>query len=437
MTKRNAPARKFLGDYRITDEVASSATSRIFLGETISSPRQSVAIKWLYTTHLDSQQEEGFRQETRLLQQLRHPSILPLITARSDKGVPYLVTLYAPNGSLDKSMHYQAHLPWPQERALMIISQIGQALYYAHQQNIVHCNLKPQNILFNAQGQALLADFHLTSLPESLHVSASTTYMAPEELLGEINKECDQYALGCLAYEMLTGHAPYHASSLYYPGSRRRLPTLVAPTQFNPLLSPHVEQAILKALAPEPDLRHNDIQAFLDALGTPTEHYYPELATAAPIRAQTRGTVPLLESVNYRRNSPSRPKTYIFKQKKILLALSCILLFTIIISALYLLVITQSKQHIQPTPTAIQQNQSIITTTPTSLVTPSIALSPMPTVILQPAIIQPLPTLSVTTQPLPTQPLVVQPSPTSISPPPAPVAPAIDITRPTRHRKKH
>ncbi len=61
MTKRNAPARKFLGDYRITDEVASSATSRIFLGETISSPRQSVAIKWLYTTHLDSQQEEGFR----------------------------------------------------------------------------------------------------------------------------------------------------------------------------------------------------------------------------------------------------------------------------------------------------------------------------------------------------------------------------------------
>src|SRR6266700_3710666 len=85
MTKRNAPARKFLGDYRITDEVASSATSRIFLGETISSPRQSVAIKWSYTTHLDSQQEEGFRQETRLLQQLRHPSILPLITARSDK----------------------------------------------------------------------------------------------------------------------------------------------------------------------------------------------------------------------------------------------------------------------------------------------------------------------------------------------------------------
>src|SRR5579884_2117140 len=267
MPKRSTPAHRFPGDYHIIDEVASSATSRIFLAETISSPGQFVAIKWLYTTHLDPQQEEELHQEFHLLQQLHHPSILSLITAGCDKGTPYLVMAYAPNSSLDKSMQYQAHLPWTQQKALSIISQIGQALHYAHRHNIVHCNLKPQNILFDAHEQQLLADFHLDSLPELLHASASTTYMAPEELLGEKSKTCDQYALGCIAYEMLTGHTPYHASSLYYPGSRHRLPTLVAPTRLNPSITPRVEQAILKSLAPEPHQRHRNIQAFLTALG--------------------------------------------------------------------------------------------------------------------------------------------------------------------------
>jgi serine/threonine protein kinase len=284
----------------------------------------------------------------------------------------------------------------------MIISQVGQALQYAHQQNIVHCNLKPQNILFNAQGQVLLTDFHLTSLPESLHISASTTYMAPEELLGAISKECDQYALGCIAYEMLTGHTPYHASSLYYPGIHRRLPTLVPPTQLNPLLPSHIERAVLKALAPEPDQRHSDIQAFLTALGVSAEYSHLESATAAPVEemaSYAAASALPLEGVNYQRNNPSRPKTYLIKHKKILIALSCILLFACAISALYVLVFAQPKLRIQPTPTTIKMNRSIMTTTPIVIVTPSIATSPTPTLINQPVIIQPLPTRSAITQP--------------------------------------
>src|SRR6266487_3643144 len=121
MPKRAAHIGNFLGDYRITDELVSRATYRIFLGETISSPQQYVAIKWLHNIHLDAQQEESFLQETHFLQQLRHPHILSLITARCDKGVPYIVTAYAPDGSLDKTMQYQAHLPWDIEQALSII----------------------------------------------------------------------------------------------------------------------------------------------------------------------------------------------------------------------------------------------------------------------------------------------------------------------------
>lgn len=447
MPKRFAPARKFPGDYHIIDEVASSATSRIFLAETISSPQQLVAIKLLYTTHLDSQQEEAFRQEIHLFQQLHHPSILSFITAECDKGVPYIVMAYAPNSSLDKSMHHQAHLPWPQKRALTIISQVGQALYYAHRHNIVHCNLKPQNILLDAQEHALLADFHLLSLPELLHASASTTYMAPEELLGEKSKACDQYALGCIAYEMLTGHTPYHASSLYYPGSRHRLPTLVAPTLLNPLLTPRVEQAILKALAPEPVQRHRNIQAFLTALGTlededednatgeesldksrietqsralsnPRSTLQPPARTAAFEEIAASASALQRERANYQRNSPSRPKTYFNTHKKLMLALSCILLGVCIIGGLYWLVSLQSQSRLQPTPTPIKTHQSIMTTT--TIAAPSIATSPVSTVTNQSIIIQPLPT----------QPIIGQSSPTSITIPSAIITPTVDTVTP-------
>jgi serine/threonine protein kinase len=412
MTKRTAPARKFPGDYRIIDEVASSATSRIFLGETISSPHQLVVIKHFYTTHLDTQQEEDFRREMRFLQQLHHPSILSLITAGIDKGIPYIVMDYAPNSSLDKSMHHQAHLPWPQKRALTIILQIGQALQYAHQHNIIHGNLKPQNILFDTHEQALLGDFHLVSLPESLQASAPTTYMAPEQLLGASNKACDQYALGCIAYEMLTGHTPYHASSLYYPGNRRHQPTLVAPTLLNPLLDSDIELAILKALAPEPDQRHRDIQTFLsilrssanddpgeDAANTsglkarPTTIRY---ARATPQPAANRAAFAhsskgAKKRTNDQSKSLSRSKTPIFKQKKIIIAFTCILLFVCIISGLYVIVITQSKPHIEPTPTPIKAQQFIITSSHPIAPTPTISnqLTDIQTSLSTSAITQP------------------------------------------------
>src|SRR5689334_11021432 len=164
MTKRVAHIGKFLGEYRITDELQTSTASRIFLAESHALPQHIVAIKSLPNIHLDAHQEESFLQETRFLQQLQHTHILSLITAGIDKGAPYIVSEYAANGSLDKTMQYQARLPWDVDQALSIILQIGQALQYAHQQNILHCNLKPQNILFNAQGEALLADFSLVSL---------------------------------------------------------------------------------------------------------------------------------------------------------------------------------------------------------------------------------------------------------------------------------
>lgn len=363
MPEHIAHSGKFLGNYRITDELLSNPTRRIFLGETLSSPRQYVAIKWLHTVHLDAQQEESFLQEAQFLQQFQHPHILPLIAAGCDKGVPHMVTAYAPDGSLDKTMQYQARLPWNLEQALQIIFQIGQALQYAHQQNVIHCNLKPQNILFNAQGQALLADFRLVSLPDSLYTSANSSYMAPEQFLGTISKKCDQYALGCIAYEMLTGHTPYQGQSLLYHGSQR-LPRLIPPTHFNPSLPAHVEQAILTALALEPAQRHPTIQAFLNALGATLALASAQISNetlAAPAMAAFNAQVPieadLFEKMDFypatptssatintkQRNTVYRLKRGILKYRKILIALACTLVLASIGSGLYVFAFIAAK----------------------------------------------------------------------------------------------
>jgi serine/threonine protein kinase len=320
------------------------------------------------------------------------------------------VSEYAPNGSLDKTMQHQARLPWDVDQALLIILRIGQALQYAHQQNILHCNLKPQNILFNEQGEALLADFSLVSLPESLQATAVATYMAPEQILGTISKQCDQYSLGCIAYEMFTGHTPYHAQSLQY-GNRQRLPQLIPPTQFNPALPQHIERAILTALAPEPDQRYSDLQTFLAALGTtpiPVEEPISNIPTSIIATAQPFDDVDFAQdlafsaspmtptpNVSYQKNSsyPARSRFSLSKQQKILLAISCFLVLVTLAGGFYAFAATQPKARVQNTPTSAHNN--IPTTINTSNVATTATHTPVPSstpsAITSPVTLQPPP----------------------------------------------
>src|SRR5579875_2902348 len=286
-----------IGNYRIVREIDSGAFGRVYLAQHLLLKNRTVAIKLLHTTRLSSPEErENFLREAQFLEVLKHPYILPILDVGIHEGFPYLVAEYAPNGSLrDRIKRYAPH-PLPVQETLTILTQIGQALYYAHQQHIIHRDIKPENILFNARGEALLADFGVATMIETASikfatVSGTPSYMAPEQFQNSISKESDQYALGCVAYELFTGQRPFSAQDFFAMGFKHMQEAPIPPSQLNPQLPQFVEDAILRAMAKQRTDRFPDIKAFITELHLPTNSQgrlpaisasYPTLSAPLP-----------------------------------------------------------------------------------------------------------------------------------------------------------
>ena len=160
MWEGNSYTDKQIGNYIVIAELASGSFGSVYRAQHSILTERVVAIKLLHATHLGSQQErEQFFQEAKLLEVLKHPYILPIIDVGIHGNSPYLVIEYAPGASLRDYIKKQPSHRLSVNEAVIILSQIGEALHYAHRQNIIHRDLKPENILFNSKGEALLADF--------------------------------------------------------------------------------------------------------------------------------------------------------------------------------------------------------------------------------------------------------------------------------------
>ena len=178
----------------------------------------------------------------------------------------------ASRGSLQDRLEQLHGRPMAIDEALTILKQIGQALQHAHQQNIVHRDLKPGNILFNAKGDALLADFGIAAVLATAHTKdmgrgGTPAYMAPEQFEGKVSVKSDQYALGCIAYELVTGKKPFDVENVGLEAvwfQHAKVPP-VFPANLNPRVPAPIEQAILRAMAKDRANRHSDISVFIMA----------------------------------------------------------------------------------------------------------------------------------------------------------------------------
>ncbi|HEX3643664.1 MAG TPA: serine/threonine-protein kinase, partial [Ktedonobacteraceae bacterium] len=199
---------------------------------------------------------------------------------------------YLPHESLRSRLRTLSPDRLQLREVLMIVSQVGQALAYAHKHDILHGNLKPENIFLDAYGEALLTDFSLLSRNDAIFRDQTTEeyafcYLAPEQFAGTSDARSDQYALGCLAYELISGHVPFAAQTLASLMGHQNniLPSPLSESIAD--LPPSLETALLKTLAKDPAERFFDFSLFLEVVQSvlvqpPAFPLFPSLDSPRP-----------------------------------------------------------------------------------------------------------------------------------------------------------
>jgi serine/threonine protein kinase len=269
----NIDTEKEFGIYQPLSQLASNGYNRIHLAQSTLPPWQTVVIKIYMKRRLRLQphnEREAFLKSAQLLCQLKHPHLVSVIDVGFRDGWPYVIMDHATGGSLRQRLHRQTPEVLPTEEILTVIEQTSQVLDYLHQEHLIHGNIKPENILFTEHNQVLLSDldpmtFSGASSSADLGLHYTSPYAAPEQIADQKSSQSDQYALGCIAYELFTGRAPFSSSG---PSLQPNLSTktTVSPTQINPSLSQPIEQAILKAMAKDINNRYESILQFNQAL---------------------------------------------------------------------------------------------------------------------------------------------------------------------------
>ncbi len=295
MADKDALIGQQISNYQIVSPIAAGAFGTVYRAQHQYLQERIVAIKVLHM-HLGSPEEKAqFLREAQILEHLQHAHILTLLDVGIFNALPYLITTYAAGGSLRYSLNRSSQLiPWEMTRRLLI--QIGQALYFAHEQQIVHRDLKPENILLSDKKDALLADFGIASILTKQSVKYTTvtgtpSYMAPEQFRGTVSAQSDQYALGCIAYELVTGRTPFNAPDFIAMGFMHATEPVIPPRQLNASLPEAIEQVILKTLMKDRHARYPNMQEFLNALQT-ADQSTPLLNTSLPATSQIRPIVP-------------------------------------------------------------------------------------------------------------------------------------------------
>jgi serine/threonine-protein kinase len=204
--------------YRLDEQIGVGGMSRVYRAFDTLLERQ-VAIKTLNReVASESAQLERFRREARAVARLNHPHIVTVIDAGEDDGFPYIVFEYVEGETLKQRIRRLGRLPVPEALAYAI--EIGRGLEAAHCASIVHRDVKPQNVLIDAEGGAKITDFGIArqltedGLTADGRVLGTTDYVSPEQAMGhDVTGQSDVYSLGIVLYEMLTGEVPFSAEN--------------------------------------------------------------------------------------------------------------------------------------------------------------------------------------------------------------------------------
>src|SRR5213595_875574 len=263
-----------LGNYQILEEIGRGGMGVIYRARQRHS-RRIVAIKRILSYHADSQDTlMRFRREAQAAANLDHPNILPIYeVGESHEGLPFFSMKFAGGGSL---LEAAAKVRSKPRRAVALIAKVARAVQYAHEQGILHRDLKPGNILLDGRGEPLVSDFglakwleptgHLTHTPT---VFGTPGYIAPEQINGSAGKltpVADVYSLGAVLFDLLTGQPPFtgeHALKTIQQATEKPAPKL---RTLAPALDRDLETICAKCLERDPHARYRSAGEFADDL---------------------------------------------------------------------------------------------------------------------------------------------------------------------------
>jgi serine/threonine protein kinase len=280
-----------LGPYRVLEQIGIGGMATVYKAYHPATNRH-VAIKAL-PRHLahDPNFRARFQREAHAIAHLEHPHILPVHDVGEDDGIPYLVMRYTDGGTLSDLIASQT---LSIERAVVLISQVAEALAYAHQQGVVHRDVKPANVLIGRDGNALLTDFGIAKIVEETLLLTgegervgTPAYMAPEQIQGQpVDARSDIYSLGVVLYQALTGEPPFTAETPLAIMLMHLHNPLRPPRQVNPAIPEALAGMILRAMAKNPADRFQTAAEIAKAL-----HDFQTAAEMAKALHDTRAGV--------------------------------------------------------------------------------------------------------------------------------------------------
>jgi serine/threonine protein kinase len=293
-----------LGQYQIQEVIGTGGMATVYKAQHTRLNR-TVAIKMMHPQYLaDEQFQVRFEREAQVIARLDHPNIVTVYDYDEYERQPYLVIRYIEGQTL-KHVIRQGALPLP--LILRVMNGVASALDYAHQQGVLHRDVKPSNIILSEDLTPYVTDFGLARMAQigestlSADVMLGTPqYISPEQARGDqkIDHHTDLYSFAIILYELLVGRVPFSADSAYATIHEQIYVAPPSPSQFNSEITPAVEAVLLKALAKDPQQRYHSarelMHALEDALNASGIHALnPNRAqNAVPVGDTTRDAIP-------------------------------------------------------------------------------------------------------------------------------------------------
>ena len=258
--------------YRILSKIGVGGMADVYKGEDTLLGRP-VAIKILHANFAsDDEFVSRFKREAQAAGKLNHPNIVNMYDVGYDQDMHYIIMEYVDGETLKEyiTRHHRLSI----DEAVKITISIGEGLEHAHAMGIVHCDIKPHNVIITNTGRVKVTDFGIARAMNSTNtvmytnsIMGSAHYLSPEQASGKsVDGNTDIYSLGVVLYEMLTGKVPFEGDTPIAVALKHVREKVIPPTRYNPSIPPLLEAVVMKALAKNPADRFESISEMMGDL---------------------------------------------------------------------------------------------------------------------------------------------------------------------------